>query len=84
MVLHVLGGACLLIVPAVQVPQLSDQARMDQAIGSDEVVRHGRLAMVHVRQDAYIPDALLREWWPVTFIQSFSTGQGVGVDFVRH
>ena len=41
-------------------PDLPGQLRMDEAIGSDQVVRQGGLAMVHVCQHANVADAVLQ------------------------
>lgn len=46
----------LLVVAAVQVPHLAHQLGVNEAIGRDQVVRQGRFAVVHVRQDAYVPN----------------------------
>ena len=58
---HAREGACLLVVPAVQVAQLPDQARVNQAVCSNQVVRHRRLAMVNMCQDANVPYSLLQD-----------------------
>jgi hypothetical protein len=50
----------LLIIAAVQVAQLAHHLGVDEAVGADQVVRQRRLAVVHVRHDAHVADALLR------------------------
>ncbi len=49
----------LLIIPAVKVTQLSHQPRVDETIGRNEMIRHGCLAMIHMSQDAQVPNAVL-------------------------
>ena len=49
--------ALLLVLPRIQVPQLSGQLLVDDLVGRDERVRKRRFAMVHVRQDTDIPDS---------------------------
>ena len=53
--------AHLLVVSAVQVAHLADQLGMDEAVGRYQMVRHCRLAVIHVRKDAYVTDAILRD-----------------------
>ena len=49
----------LLIVAAVQVSHLAHELWVDEAVRGDQVVRQRCLAVVHVRQDAYVADARL-------------------------
>ena len=50
----------LLIVTAVKEAQLSHEPGVYQPIGAYQMIGHGCLAVVHVGQDAHIPDPLLR------------------------
>jgi 5,10-methenyltetrahydromethanopterin hydrogenase len=50
----------LLIVTAVEVAQLAHQLGVDEAVGSNQVVRQRGLAVIHVCQDAHVADARLQ------------------------
>ena len=49
----------LLIIPAVKIAQLSHQPGVNETVGSNQVIRHGCLAMIHMSQDAQVPNAVL-------------------------
>lgn len=54
------GDAALLFVVArVEVAHLADEARVDDAIGGDEVIGEGGLAVVDVREDADVAHTVL-------------------------
>jgi hypothetical protein len=53
-------AARLLVVAGVQESQLARQAGVDQPVGRNQRIGERRLAVVHVRQDAHVADAVLR------------------------